>query len=309
MLVISAFDASLHFCGNCHFFIFIRANSLGVLLGSEFEEREKKRRMLIERAKSGIAEAYSSEEYPLMQAISTYLEIDKIMNLVYERLNEWYSLYFPELKLSNPESYARFVVSFGMDKKKVEKGKLAELLGSKAAEEVARLAEQSMGREPNSDEYVAIKEVASNYLRLSDVQKAIDAYLAAATKRVMPNVSYIIDYHIAAELLGKAGSLEKLATMPSSTIQLLGAEKAFFKHLKYGSKSPKYGIIFKLADISNGKRELRGKIARVYANKISIAAKADAFSKRFIADELKAGLESAIKRIQASEGKGKEHKF
>ncbi|MEM0149807.1 MAG: hypothetical protein QXW10_02850, partial [Candidatus Micrarchaeaceae archaeon] len=99
--------------------------------------------------------------------------------------------------------------------------------------------------------------------------------------------------------LSKAGSMERLATMPASTIQLLGAEKALFKHIKFGSKPPKYGVLFKLPAISNGKRSARGKIARLYATKISIALKADYFSKRFIADKLKEDIEKNMLRINS----------
>lgn len=86
--------------------------------------------------------------------------------------------------------------------------------------------------------------------------------------------------------------------MPASTVQLLGAEKALFKHIKFGSNPPKYGTLFKLAEISNGPRDRRGRIARVYAAKISVALKADYFTKKFIAEKLKEDLEKAVKRIK-----------
>ena len=71
----------------------------------------------------------------------------------------------------------------------------------------------------------------------------------------MPNVTYLTDEKIAAELLAKAGSMERLALLPASTIQLLGAEKALFKHIKYGSKPPKYGVLFKLAEVTSAPKD------------------------------------------------------
>ena len=56
-----------------------------------------------------------------------------------------------------------------------------------------------------------------------------------------------------------------------------GAEKAFFHHLKTGAPSPKHGHIFMHPWISRSPRWVRGKIARMLAGKISIAAKVDAF--------------------------------
>ena len=123
----------------------------------------------------------------------------------------------------------------------------------------------------------------------------------------MPNITHIIDYKVAAELLAKAGSMEKLAMMPASTIQLLGAEKALFKHLKYGTKPPKYGILFKLPDVTNAPREKKGKIARAYAAKIAIAARADFFTKNVIGEQLKASLDKSLEKIKAAESKPKQH--
>ena len=93
--------------------------------------------------------------------------------------------------------------------------------------------------------------------------------------------------------------------MPAGTVQLLGAEKALFKHIKFGSKPPKYGILFKLPEVTNAPREIRGRIARVYATKICIALKADHFSKNFIAEKLKKDLDTSIKRIKESPVKPK----
>ncbi|MEM3212248.1 MAG: hypothetical protein QXR85_02980, partial [Candidatus Micrarchaeaceae archaeon] len=132
------------------------------------------------------------------------------------------------------------------------------------------------------------------------------AYLRSAVEKLMPNIASLIDYRLAAELLSKAGSLNKLANMPASTIQLLGAEKALFRHLKYGAKPPKYGVLFKLKEVTNAQKKEKGRIARLYATKISIAARADAISKHFIGKELKQSLDEAMQRLKsktASSGK------
>jgi nucleolar protein 56 len=117
---------------------------------------------------------------------------------------------------------------------------------------------------------------------------------------MLPNTTYLTDEKIAAEMLSKAGSLERLATMPASTIQLLGAEKSLFKHIKFGSKPPKYGILFKMPVVNSASKDTRGRIARVYATKISVGLKADYYTKRFIAKELKKSLDEAIERIRAA---------
>jgi nucleolar protein 56 len=96
------------------------------------------------------------------------------------------------------------------------------------------------------------------------------------------------------------GSLSRLAFLPASAVQVLGAEKALFKHLRNKNiPSPKHGIIFQHARISSSPKSVRGKIARALANKLSLAAKADAFSKRRISPGLKADFDARFAQIMA----------
>ena len=86
--------------------------------------------------------------------------------------------------------------------------------------------------------------------------------------------------------------------MPASTIQILGAEKALFRYKKEGGKPPKHGVIFQHSYINKAHRAIRGKIARIFASKIAIAAKADFFTKRDISKELKKDMNKRIKDIK-----------
>jgi nucleolar protein 56 len=101
--------------------------------------------------------------------------------------------------------------------------------------------------------------------------------------------------------VAQAGGLHRLSFFPASTIQVLGAEKALFKHLRSGSKPPKHGLIFQHSSIGMSPKKVRGKIARALAAKLTIASKADAISHNFIAEKLKASFEAHTKRILASQ--------
>ncbi|MEF8848595.1 MAG: C/D box methylation guide ribonucleoprotein complex aNOP56 subunit, partial [Candidatus Thermoplasmatota archaeon] len=103
---------------------------------------------------------------------------------------------------------------------------------------------------------------------------------------------------IGARLISLAGSLEKLALMPSSTIQVLGAEKALFRFKKQGGRPPKHGVIFQHPLINKSKKSDRGKIARVLAGKISIAAKGDYFTHRDISSRLEKELNERVEEIR-----------
>ncbi|MEM0205022.1 MAG: hypothetical protein QXM57_04500, partial [Nitrososphaerota archaeon] len=95
-----------------------------------------------------------------------------------------------------------------------------------------------------------------------------------------------------------AGGLEKLAKMPASTIQVLGAEKALFRFLKTGRGAPKHGLIFQHPYVHTSPKWQRGKIARVLAAKISIAARIDYFSREDRSAEIRKALEDRIKEIK-----------
>lgn len=259
-------------------------------------DNQELRKRLIERAKSGIAEAYSNEEHALMQAINAWLELNKSYNLACERLGEWFGIYAPELRLGSPTAVARLAIAMAEDK--VDAERVREAVGTEKADETIERLGRGMGRKMNGDEAKAVKGFADYALKAGAAMEVLEAYLKESSNRIMPNLTFLTDEKIAAEMLSKAGSLEKLATMPASTVQLLGAEKALFKHIKYGSAPPKYGILFKLPDVTAAPREIKGRIARIYATKLTIALKADYFSKRFIAEQLRKDLDAAIKRIR-----------
>ncbi|MBS3778220.1 MAG: hypothetical protein KGY50_02870 [Candidatus Thermoplasmatota archaeon] len=127
-------------------------------------------------------------------------------------------------------------------------------------------------------------------------QDELKQQIESAINDLAPNMSEIVGPMISARLLSHAGSLRKLAMLPSSSIQLLGAEKALFRFKKKGGKPPKHGVIFQHPYISKVPFKKRGKNARLLSAKIAIAAKADMFTKRFIAPILKEELSNQIKK-------------
>lgn len=260
------------------------------------ESREEKRRRLMEESRATVSEAFSSEDHPIIQAINTYNEIDKVRGVIYERMEEWYGIYFPELKATNFDTYANFILAV-KEPEDATDDTVKDILGEEGIKVSKEIRNSASRPKLGEMEYLTIKELAASQKKLSDLQAELDKFINESVSKAMPNISYLIEYKIAAELLAKAGSLERLASFPASTIQLLGAEKALFKHLKFGSKPPKYGVLFKLSQLSTASKKQKGRLARVYATKISIAARADAYSKRFIADKLKESLDKTTEKI------------
>ena len=115
-------------------------------------------------------------------------------------------------------------------------------------------------------------------------------------KSSAPNINSLIGSTIGARLIMKAGGLNKLARLPSSTIQILGAERALFRAMKTGGKPPKHGIIFQHNTIHSSPRWQRGKIARLLAGKVAIASRIDAF-RGSIEESLDEQFETKVKMI------------
>ena len=116
--------------------------------------------------------------------------------------------------------------------------------------------------------------------------------------KISPNLSALVGPIVAARLINFAGGTKRLAKMPSSTIQVLGAEDAFFQHLKKGTPCPKHGIIFQVPEIRNSPKKFRGKIARALAGKIAIAARVDFYHGESIGEKLKEEFKARVEEIK-----------
>jgi nucleolar protein 56 len=130
--------------------------------------------------------------------------------------------------------------------------------------------------------------------------KSLEKQIESDMNIIAPNTSNLAGPIIGARLISLSGGLDHLAFLPASTIQILGAEKALFRHKKEGSKPPKHGVIFQHSYINKAPRDARGKIARAFATKISTAVKADTFTKRNISGELIKDLQKRMREINKS---------
>ena len=154
---------------------------------------------------------------------------------------------------------------------------------------------ESLSIIPNSKQKML--PLNKTFLLIKEEIKFLEKQIENEMEKIAPNINNIVGSLIGARLISLSGGIKKLAMLPSSTIQILGAEKALFRFKKEGGKPPKHGIIFQHPYINRAYKNVRGKIARIFAAKISIAAKADAFTKRDISNELKKNLNNRIKEI------------
>jgi len=268
------------------------------------ELRDWTHKISLELTKMRVKKAAEKRDLVVAQAIQTVDDLDKTVNLFMGRIREWYGLHFPELDrlLEKHETYARLVVKLGQRENFTVENLEKEGLLKTKAEQISKAAEKSMGADLEEDDLAQIQALCKNTLQLYDVRQSLEGYMNSIMEDVAPNIKSLAGSLLGARLIALTGGLSNLAKMPSSTVQVLGAEKALFRSLKTGTRPPKHGIIFQHTLLHEAKRWQRGKMARALAGKLAIAARTDAFSGKYIGDNLKAGLEKRIKEIQERYG-------
>jgi len=243
-------------------------------IASENEYDELFRQVNIEYAMMQVTSS-GSDEHILVRFIDALDDLDKNTNALSERLKELYDLHFPELRLKG-EPLARFISRHGV-RNDISSWNIED-------EKILERARNSSGMELPEPWGTSIIGLAASIAGLYDNKNRISLDIEEYMNNHLPNLSAVAGAHIGARLLGIVGSSRKLASMPSSTIQVLGAEKALFKHLRGNATSPKHGVIFQHPLVKESPWWLRGKISRALAAKISIAVRIDYYSGTFDED-------------------------
>ncbi|KAJ0755211.1 putative Nop domain-containing protein [Helianthus annuus] len=246
----------------------------------------------LEKAQLGLGHSYSRakvkfnvnrEDNMVIQAIFLLDTLDKDVNTFSMRIREWYSWHFPELvKIVNDNYLYAKLAKFIEDKSELSEDKLEgliEILGDEdKAKEVLEAAKASMGQDLSPVDLINVKMFAQRVMELAEYRKKLFDYLATKMGDIAPNLAALIGEVVGARLISHAGSLTNLAKCPSSTLQILGAEKALFRALKTKGNTPKYGLIFHSSFIGRASAKNKGRMARYLANKCSIASRIDCFS-------------------------------
>ena len=246
-----------------------------------------------------VSQASGHSDNIITQIITVLDVIKKSISLFSSHLREWYGLHFPELTdkiIENNIVLANLISNLGSRENfTLENIKNKVDLKERKIKALEQYALESMGA--NFD-LSMIQNYADQIISLDNYRIQLEKYLEGLLENFAPNINSLIGSLIGAKLIAKAGSLQKLAYMPASRIQLLGAEKALYRFLKTGEKRPKHGLIFQWNQIRSAKPWIRGKIARVIAGKIGVAAKVDHFDGEFIGDSLSHEIEDKIKEIE-----------
>ena len=205
------------------------------------------------------------------QAINSIDEIDESISKLIERIREWYALYFPEMDLiKNNETYIKLIY---------ENKTKEEIINAKSDAFPSDMLD--IEDDINPEDLSIMNNYAKSIYELQQTRKNIVNYIDSKMDSIAPNLKLLVGSSLGAKLISHAGGLKRLATYPSSTVQIMGAEKALFRHLKSGDRPPKYGLIYQHPQVRGAKWWNRGKIARLLAGRISLAVRKDVFTHDF----------------------------
>lgn len=198
----------------------------------------------------------------LIEAIHALDEMRSAINGLQNRVRSWYGLYFPELadRVSASE-FLRFTSEGRGREELMQQLNISDTIGSGFSDK----------------EMQTVASVSAALIALLEAERRTSEFIETTASSSIPSLSALAGPVLSARLIAAAGGLERLARMPAGTVQLLGAEKALFRHLRQGKKPPKHGIIFQHPQVQSSPPEKRGSAARHLAARISIAARIDCF--------------------------------
>lgn len=235
----------------------------------------------IKMTKLKIAESSGNLDKRLDMLVSSANEIRSAWTTSESRCIEWIGLFLTEINL---DTKRREIIN--------------SIIKSESMSSAANLLKTTQPLfSPSEIEWASLKRHCESVVDLTKRMKQHEDAIRILTLDYMPTLSSLIGPLNASKLLVLAGSRERLARMPSGSLQVLGAHAAMAAHRK-GASPPKHGsILFSLPQVGKSPRWVRGKVARFIAGKASIATRIDHFGGIPWDDEEISKIKSDIEKI------------
>ncbi len=252
---------------------YLRENLEAILIEIDFINEDEDYREIIQNYErlciEQIKKSSQEEDKLLIQAINSVDDIDESISKLVERIRDWYTIYFPEMDtISNNETYVKLIA---------ESENREDIL-EKFNEHFDEDIDYSSGADIEENDLIMLKSFAESIYSLQKSRRELETYIDTKMEEIAPNLRDLVGATLGAKLIAHIGSIKRLATYPASVIQIMGAEKAIFRHLKTGERPPKHGLIFQHPSVRGAKWWNRGKVARNLALKITLAVRKDVFS-------------------------------
>ena len=238
----------------------------------------------------------------VVQAVALLEDLDKEINKYAMRAKEWFGWHFPEMAkiVSDNGQYCKLVCAM-QTRFNAKEADFTDIVEEELAEKVREAAIVSMGTEISDDDVANICKLCDEVVKSLQYREQLAAYLTSRMNAIAPNLTTMVGETIGARLIQKAGSLLSLAKYPSSTVQILGAEKALFRALKQRQATPKYGILYHAQLVAKAPAANKGTMSRVLAAKTSLSARIDSFGESEANDagvEYRAAVEGRLKAFE-----------
>ncbi|NYB51861.1 MAG: ATP-binding protein [Methanobacteriaceae archaeon] len=278
---------------------YLRSNLRELLIEAGFinspsEFNDIIRKLSIDLTELKLKESSESDDLLLIQGIQAIEELEESEVKLVERIREWYPIHFPEMdEIRDHSRYVELVAEYGNRESILNAG----LFGLNIVD-----SDKSLGAELSEADLEVIQGFARTIKSIQDSKKSTTEYVDVKMKEIAPNLRDLLGASLGAKLIAHTGGIKRLALLPSSAVQILGAEKALFRHLKTGEKPPKHGLIYQHPDVRGSRWWVRGKIARLLAGRISLAVRKDYFSGE-LDPSIKEGFEEKLEKIK------KDHPF
>ncbi|MDD3263985.1 MAG: hypothetical protein PHT94_03765 [Candidatus Nanoarchaeia archaeon] len=204
---------------------------------------------VLEIAGNSIGYSYNVDDIIIKEIESIY-DLEKIIEQMTKRLRDMVAIFDYELSLMDQDELLNRLVNNEFSKNRI---------GKKECD--------------MTDSINFAKTIIENKKTLESLSSSLEKTMI----HNYPNLTYVAGHKIGASLISHAGSFFTLFIFPTSTIQLIGAETALFRHLVTNAKPPKHGLIANHPFVLKAKN--KGRIARKLAALISRATKYD-FAKR-----------------------------
>lgn len=165
-------------------------------------------------------------EYQLIvEANNVAADIDTEIATIHRFVREKYQKRFPELEslVVQPLEYVMTVKELGNDLDQAKNNEILPTFLTQATIMVVSVtASTTQGIKLSSEELGRIFEACDMAVELNGYKLHIYEYVESRMAMIAPNVSAIVGAAVAAQLMGAAGGLTRLAKMPACNLLVLG---------------------------------------------------------------------------------------
>ena len=242
-----------------------KIDSMGALSESNWpkapDSEEIFHRATLEVAKMGVADSSKDMDRRLDMLVSATLEVRSFWTTSESRCIEWAGLFITEADLdSQRDAIPRSIAT-----------------SENIVDASENLQVSPPMHMPSDSEWASMVSHAVSVTSSSEILEQLESSIREIASIHVPSLSALLGPLSAAKLVSLAGGRERLARMPSGSLQVLGAHAAMSAHRR-GAPPPKHGaVLFSMPQVSRSPRWVRGKIARYLAGKASIAVRVDHF--------------------------------